>query len=210
MTWFKESKQFPPGSPERSGGAQDNYNLPSGDIPQWEERFEYDEGREVRGTDGNYYRATEDHTASEIFANDLADNKWELIAGSGLDTNNQVLEITGEGDELTLSNGSVGGVPIPDSVIDMTQFASLYDNWAPTKSGKLLPGAFTGNPKRAIVTFATAFNTPNYSPSVTITGPDNYSVTVESVIAGSFVINLNSNVAPTQDVSWHAVRHGEY
>ncbi|NIP30406.1 MAG: hypothetical protein GTN59_07550 [Candidatus Dadabacteria bacterium] len=42
------------------------------------------------------------------------------------DNNNQTLEIAGEGDELALKNGSVGGVPIPDSVIPMEQIAQGF------------------------------------------------------------------------------------
>ena len=135
----------------------------------------------------------------------------KIVGGSAGDANNQLLSIEGAGDELVLSNGTLDGTPIPDSVIDMNDFASLYDNHAPTKSGKLDPGAFTGALiKEATVTFSSAFNNANYTPVVTIQSPDNYSATVKNITANSFTISLNSTVAPTAEVYWSAVKHGEY
>jgi hypothetical protein len=43
------------------------------------------------------------------------------------DKNNQILEIGGEGDELTLKNGSFNGAPVPDSVIPIEQIAQGFD-----------------------------------------------------------------------------------
>lgn len=121
-----ESKLFGKQSKAEGGGqgAGDNYHgLRPGDIPPWSERFEYDAGREVLAPDGNYYRCLVDHTASEDFNADIAN--WELFGGSGLDTNDQLL--TKVGDNIVLSGGSTGGVPIPDSTIDMNDFAYLWD-----------------------------------------------------------------------------------
>lgn len=127
------------------------------------------------------------------------------------DANNQVLAIEGEGDELVLSNGTINGNPVPDSVIDMNDFTPLYDNHAPTKSGKVAPGAFTGAfLKEATITFGSAFTNANYTPVVTIQSPDNYSVSVKNITASSFTICLNSVVEPTVDVYWTAIKHGEY
>ena len=80
-----ESKLFGNQSRAEAGGqgAGDNYyGLRPGDIPEWSSRFEYDAGREVLAPDGNYYRCLIDHTASEIFNDDIAN--WELFGGSGL------------------------------------------------------------------------------------------------------------------------------
>jgi len=120
-----ESKLFGDQSRAEGGGqgAGDNYHgLRPGDIPAWSQRFEYDAGREVLAPDGNYYRCLRDHTASEDFNTDIAN--WELFGGSGLDTNDQLLKQ--DRDTIVLSNGSTGGVPIPDSVVDMNDFSYLW------------------------------------------------------------------------------------
>lgn len=141
---------------------------------------------------------------------DLANSILSQVPPS-TDANNQVLAIEGEGDELVLSNGTLNGNPVPDSVIDMNDFTPLYDNHAPTKSGKVAPGAFTGALlKEATITFGSAFTNANYTPVVTIQSPDNYSVSVKNITASSFTICLNSVVEPTVDVYWSAVKHGEY
>lgn len=82
-----ESKIFPRQSKVASGGqgAGDNYpGLRPGDIPAWEQRFEYDEGREVLAPDGNYYRCLIDHTATDDFNTDLLAGNWVIFAGAGL------------------------------------------------------------------------------------------------------------------------------
>lgn len=141
---------------------------------------------------------------------DLANSILSKVPPS-TDANDQRLEIYGEGDALRLYNGTLNGTPVPDSVIDMNDFTSLYDNHAPTKSGKLDPGAFTGALiKEATVTFSSAFNNANYTPIVTIQSPDNYSATIKNITASSFTISLNSTIAPTVDVYWTAIKHGEY
>lgn len=76
-----------------------------------------------------------------------------------------------------------------------------------TKSGKKLSGDFTGNPKKATVTFSTPFADANYSPSVI--GEDSRAWEVESVAAGSFVISSGSASGLTGDVYWTAIKHGE-
>lgn len=76
------------------------------------------------------------------------------------------------------------------------------------KAGKEVSGSFTGNPKKATVTFTTAFADADYSPLV-ISSIDSRNWTVESIVAGSFVINTNSSSALTADVLWTATKHGE-
>lgn len=151
-----------------------------------------------------------DYQPLAIRYGDLTNNILSQVPPS-TDANNQLLTIEGEGDELVLSNGTVNGIPIPDSIIDMNLFTSLYDNHPPTKSGKVAPGAFTGALlKEATITFGSAFTNANYTPIVTIQSPDNYSVSVKNITASSFTICLNSVVEPTVDVYWSAVKHGEY
>lgn len=75
------------------------------------------------------------------------------------------------------------------------------------KSGVVLAGSFSGNPKKATVTFSTAFASTAYS--ITITGTLGRTWTYESKLAGSFVINANANAALTGEVSWTAIQTGE-
>jgi len=67
--------------------------------------------------------------------------------------------------------------------------------------------SFAGIPMKATVTFGTAFANALYNPIAIGQGVDNYNITVESILAGSFVINLNSNVAPTNPILWTATKH---
>lgn len=76
-----------------------------------------------------------------------------------------------------------------------------------TKAGSVTNTSFTGNPKKVTVTFAAAFTDANYS--VAVTGEDARSWTVESKVAGSFIINANSNTAVAGSTHWIAVKHGE-
>jgi hypothetical protein len=69
-------------------------------------------------------------------------------------------------------------------------------------------GSFAGTPKKATVTFTTAFADTSYD--ITITGTDVRSWSWESKVAGSFVINTNANTAPTGDVDWQAIHAGEF
>jgi hypothetical protein len=81
-----------------------------------------------------------------------------------------------------------------------------------TKSGKVLAGTFTGSPKKATVTFSAAFADANYSVSLTpeTSGNRTFSPSVESVVAGSFVIMLASgSIANLTAVHWTAIKHGE-
>lgn len=59
-----------------------------------------------------------------ITAKDL---KEQFLGEVSPDTNNQTLEIAGEGDELALKNGSLNGNPIPDSIIPMEQIAQGFN-----------------------------------------------------------------------------------
>lgn len=81
-----------------------------------------------------------------------------------------------------------------------------------TKSGIVLKVSFTGNPKTATVTFATAFADTNYSISLvcnTVSGKA-YTPVVENILAGSFDINMTvNNINKLTDVRWIAVYNGE-
>jgi hypothetical protein len=75
------------------------------------------------------------------------------------------------------------------------------------KSGEIVPGSFSGNPKKATVTFITAFATNNYG--VNITGSDSRIWSVESKTITGFTVNSNANQAPTGNVFWQANLDGE-
>jgi hypothetical protein len=76
-----------------------------------------------------------------------------------------------------------------------------------TKSGAVTNTSFTGTPRKATVTFSAAF--PNTSYGIVVTGTDLRSWTIESKVAGSFIINTNSNAALTGDTYWVATAYGE-
>jgi hypothetical protein len=81
------------------------------------------------------------------------------------------------------------------------------DNGLATKSGVVASGSFSGTPKKATVTFGAAFSNANYS--VSVIGGDSRSWVIESVVAGSFVINSGAGAALTNNTYWIAVKHGE-
>lgn len=87
-------------------------------------------------------------------------------------------------------------------------------SWAPggssglkTKAGSVANTSFTGNPKKATVTFAGAFSDTSYA--IVVTGEDSRTWTIESKLAGSFVINANSNTGLSGTTYWVATAYGE-
>jgi len=76
-----------------------------------------------------------------------------------------------------------------------------------TKAGSVTNTSFSGNPRKATVTFTTAFSNTNYA--ISITGEDARSWIIESKVAGSFVINSNSNTALAGNTYWIATAYGE-
>lgn len=81
-----------------------------------------------------------------------------------------------------------------------------------TKSGKLIPGAFSGSPKVATVTFSSAFSDNNYSVTVdaeTATSVG-YSPKVKNKTSAGFDVDLGSgNIANLVEVGWQAIKTGE-
>lgn len=77
----------------------------------------------------------------------------------------------------------------------------------PSKSGVISFGSFSGNPKKATITFTTPFLDTNYSVSIIST--DSRSWSIESITNGGFVINANANADLNSNVYWNAVKHGE-
>jgi hypothetical protein len=75
------------------------------------------------------------------------------------------------------------------------------------KSGTVINTSFTGTPRKATVTFSTAFANASYT--VNVTGSDGRIWVVESLVAGSFVISSQANAALTGSVYWQAIAVGE-
>ena len=68
------------------------------------------------------------------------------------------------------------------------------------KAGIVASGSFAGVPRKATVTFNTAMPDNNYA--ISIMGEDSRNFSIESKVAGSFVINSNSAVAMTGNTFW--------
>jgi hypothetical protein len=81
------------------------------------------------------------------------------------------------------------------------------------KSGTVLAASFAGTPKKATVTFGTAFGDASYSVQLTPVTSSNVSFNVHvdgAPLAGSFVIALGCNaIASLVRVDWHATKNGE-
>jgi hypothetical protein len=83
----------------------------------------------------------------------------------------------------------------------------------PAKVGVLIPGAFSGNPKVATVTFATAFADANYAVTLSVgtISKKSFAPSVEAKTAIGFDVNLGSNnIADLVEVGWHAIPNGEF
>lgn len=106
--------------------------------------------------------------------------------------------------------GSLFGIATSASFATTASFASTasYVNGMITKNNAVAAGSFTGNPRKATVTFTTPFPNTNYT--VTVTGEDSRTWTIESKLSGSFVISSNSSVALTGNTYWQAISYGEF
>lgn len=75
------------------------------------------------------------------------------------------------------------------------------------KSGTIAAGSFTGIPRTATVTFATAMPNTNYS--ISVLGVNSRSWNFQSKTVNGFVINSNSITALSGEVTWQCISHGE-
>jgi hypothetical protein len=118
---------------------------------------------------------------------------------------------------VTASNANTASYVLQavSSSFATTASFAVSASWAPstggsglkTKVGSVANTSFTGNPKKATVTFGTAFTDTNYA--VVITGEDARSWTIESKVAGNFVISANSNTTLAGTTYWIATAYGE-
>ena len=100
-----------------------------------------------------------------------------------------------------------------NDVLRLNGAVAEWDTFLEKKSGRILVGSFSGNPRKATVTFAGAFGDANYAVTVTAVSTvsgQTYDANVENQLAGSFVINLGANQTTNLvQVNWVAVKDGE-
>jgi hypothetical protein len=109
-----------------------------------------------------------------------------------------------------LDNGTFW-ILVDDSPVTWRQFVT---NPLPSgmKSGILIPGDFSGNPKQATVTFASAYPDTNYTITVSVETINNksFALRYESKATTGFDVDLGSNnIANLVSVSWQTVPVGE-
>ena len=86
---------------------------------------------------------------------------------------------------------------------------SSHAHGIPTiKSGIVAGTSFGGNPQTSSITFGNPFIDNNYS--ITVTGENSRTWTIQSKVSGSFMINSNSNISFTENVFWQALTTGEF
>lgn len=75
------------------------------------------------------------------------------------------------------------------------------------KSNSVTGASFSGSPLQYQVNFVTSFSDANYS--VSVIGEDIRTWSIASKLAGSFIINTNSDITLASPVLWSAIKHGE-
>jgi len=83
---------------------------------------------------------------------------------------------------------------------------------ASAKAGVELKAAFSGNPKKATVTFASSYPDTNYSISLSAvtTSNSNFAPIVENQTVSGFDINIGANnINKLTSVLWMTMPHGE-
>ena len=102
--------------------------------------------------------------------------------------------------------------PLQRSLSSFYQNYSIVGNFneivKANKSGIVLAGSFSLNPKQATVVFTTNFPDTNYS--ILIDGIDARAWSYSSKTVSGFTLNANANQVLTGEVAWEAVRNGNY
>jgi len=104
----------------------------------------------------------------------------------------------------------------------VARYNSTSGEWAPTtligsglacKSGHTLAAAFSGNPKRATVTFVTPFagGTVYNAPTTAVTSNGKtFALAIESKTVNGFMVNMGTNIiSDLVQVDWIAMVEGE-
>jgi hypothetical protein len=79
------------------------------------------------------------------------------------------------------------------------------------KAGIIIPGGFSGVPKKATVTFGASYPSVSYAVTLSVDtdGTKTFAATIESKTAIGFVVNLNTgNVANLVEIGWHTMMVG--
>jgi hypothetical protein len=108
----------------------------------------------------------------------------------------------------TLNFEGLGVTVTDDGVNDRVNISIPGGTSFDQKAGRVANGSFAGNPKKATVTFNTAFASANYAVTATAVTSSNktFAVNVESQTAGSFVLNAGANnISNLVQVNWVAV-----
>ena len=148
-----------------------------------------------------------------------------VTSHTAFNTNGDII-VTNSGAELRCKNVSVQGT-LDNSIAGTVNLDSgcffnattgtitdrVFGHALLQKAGTVVAASFTGSPRTATVTFATAFLDANYAvslvPAVSVSGKK-FAPQIESKVAGSFVIDLGTNkVTDLISVEWIAMAHGE-
>jgi hypothetical protein len=79
------------------------------------------------------------------------------------------------------------------------------------KAGVLIPGDFSGSPKKATVTLTSSYPDTNYAITLSVStdGTKTFAPQVENKLSSGFTVNLNSNnLANLVEVGWHTIENG--
>lgn len=139
MTWWgKESPMFGNESKLGGKGTSQYPEFPLGAIPNWKENYQYIKDQEVMDpATGLYYRAVDDHYATEIFADDLANGLWvPMGAGGGggaVNYSNVAFVDLIHGDNST---AQIGRFDLP--FLDIPNALSAVSGTAPTLNNRAL------------------------------------------------------------------------
>ena len=108
----------------------------------------------------------------------------------------------------SISGGTISGGTLFSGSTNLYNIFQAQTGVLKQKNGSVTGSTFSGNPKKATVTFGTAFPDNNYA--VTITGEIDRTWTIESKTSAGFTINANANAGfSSSNVFWMAGQIGE-
>ncbi len=130
---------------------------------------------------------------------------------SALTINTLIVSGTSQLDGTTsssFSGGTISGGTIYSGSTNLYGIFLQKNGYLLQKAGMVTGSTFSGNPKKATVTFVTNFTDNNYA--VNITGTINRTWTVGSKTLSGFTINANADPAfNSSEVYWNATESGE-
>jgi len=148
-----------------------------------------------------------------------ADTAWGIIlAGTGTPTGISTTNAEGSADLAARSDhvhehGNLPGGNLHDvatqtvagfmSASDKEKLDSISIAYLKIYANNILATSFSGNPKKASVTFTSAMPDTDYT--ITVTSADARVWTFESKTISGFTLNSNSNQALTGEVHWQVI-----